>query len=542
MKIYKAADYGVRPYGFCQKELCELLNSLPKDEEEKTLLFEKGTYFINALKLEEKMLFITNTVGDKEFSKNEVPHLNRSPLFFSGLKNLTVDGMGARFVIHGKATHMVIDGCENITVKNLTVTSENPEMHELKVADKGKLFVDFEIDPESRYVKEKSGFYFTGHGYKRSFRDCLTTAWWIAHFPADRPDFCQRTLHPLRSCLRLTEKGKGKIRAYYPSTKKFIKGDRYYLYDVRRQYAGIFVQNSRNVTLEGIRQPFNYSLAFVAQNTENITLSELDFTPEENRVMCSVADFIQICMCRGRVRVLNSRFSGAGDDCMNVHGFHFKIIGKRDNTVTVRFMHPQSHGFNAFEKDDKIEFICPDTLLSRGGAKVISSRLINEYDLELELDSAENAREGEFIENTTACPDVDFIGNEVDRIITRGLLLTTRGKVLIENNHFTSTTMSGILLSDDADNWFESGPCHDLTVKGNTFDYCGENGILIKPENKTYGSAVHKNITVTGNTFRKCERPCFDIKDSGNVILENNFIGECPEKLVSINSEIIKDF
>lgn len=542
LKIYNASEYGVKPGSYCEKALEAFLSSIPKDEEEKTVVFQKGTYLIDATKLCQEKYFITNTVGDKEFSADETPHLTRSPLKFCGLKNVTVEGNGARFVIHGKATNAIIDRCENIKIHNLTVTAENPEMHELKVVKKGRLYVDFEIDKESLYIKEKGNFYFRGHDYKRSFKDSLMTAWWIAHFPANRPHFCQRVNHPLRFSLKIKEVEKRKIRAYYLSTDNFAVGDRYYLYDVRRQYAGIFVQNSKNVSLENISQPFNYSLSFVAQNTENINLRGLDFTPENDRVMCSVADFIQICMCRGKVSVKDSKFSGAGDDCMNVHGFHFKITDKYDDKILVRFMHPQSHGFNAFRKADKIEFISPGTLLPKGEATVIDSKLLNEYEIELKLDNTADALEGEFIENVTACPEVEFMGNDVDRIITRGLLLTTRGRTNIENNRFYSTTMSGILLSDDADNWFESGMCLDMTIKDNIFDYCGENGILIKPENQKYGGAVHKNITVTGNTFKKCERACFDIKDADNVTLKNNIIGACPEKLVSKNSEVEKDF
>ena len=542
LKIYNASEYGVKPGSYCEKALEAFLSFIPKDDEEKLIAFEKGTYLIDATKLQQKKYYITNTVGDKEFSAHETPHLTRAPLMFCGLKNVTVEGNGARFVVHGKATNAIIDSCENIKLQNLTVTAENPEMHELKVVKKGRFYADFEIDKESQYVKEKGGFYFKGHDYKRSFKDAVMTAWWIAHFPADKPHYCERVNHPLRFSLKIKEAGERIIRAYYPSTDKFKVGDRYYLYDVRRQYAGIFVQNSKNITLENIKQTFNYSLAFVAQNTENITLKGLDFTSENDRVMCSVADFIQICMCRGKLSVKDSKFSGAGDDCMNVHGFHFRITDKYDDKIVVRFMHPQSHGFNAFEKGDKIEFISPVTLLSKGEAGIIESKMLDEYDIELQLDNADSAVKGEFIENITACPEIDFSGNEIDRIITRGLLLTTRGKTNIENNRFYSTTMSGILLSDDADNWFESGTCLDLTIKDNVFDYCGENGILIKPENKIYGGAVHKNITVTGNTFKKCERACFDIKDADNVVLKNNVIGSCPEKLVSKNSDIQKDF
>lgn len=535
MKIYNAADYGIKPNEYCETALEKFLNSIPETEEEKTIVFQKGEYLIDAQKLQKRMLYITNTVGDSEFSHDETPHLNRAPLCFDNIKNVTVEGNGARFVIHGKSTNVVISDCENIKIQNLTLTAENPEMHEFKVIGKSAFFVDFKLDKQSQYAKENGKLYFVGHDYKRAFTHKAKTSWWNGYFPADRPEMCKREKHPFCNALKIKEIADHVFRVYYLSATKFNMGDRYYLFDVRRQYAGIFVENSKNVTLQNVKQHFNYSLAFVAQNTENITLDKLDFTPEKGRVMCSVADFIQICMCRGKVTVKDSKFSGAGDDCMNVHGFHFKIVDKANDKITVRFMHPQSHGFNPFNKSDEITFVNSKTMLEKGSARVIKSELVNEYEIELTLDNSADAVVGEFVENVTACPEVEFTNNEITRIITRGLLLTTRGKTLIENNHFKSTTCSGILLSDDANNWYESGACLDMTIRNNVFDWCGENGILVKPENTQYEGAVHKNITIDGNTFKKCEKACFDIKSADNIVIRNNVIENAPDILKTEN-------
>lgn len=545
MKVYKAYDYGVKPNEFCEKELESFIESIPKDDEEKIIEFQKGDYLIDAENLKKQMLYITNTVGDKEFSENETPHLNRAPLCFENLKNITVEGNGAKFIIHGKSTNMVIAECENITVKNLIVTADNPEMHEFKVVGKGSFFVDYEIDKQSEYTEENGEFFFVGHDYKRAFTHRAKTSWWNGFFPARYPEMCKREKHPFAKTFKIKEIGEHKIRAYGLPDFKLKKGDKYCVFDVRRQYAGIFVRDSKNVTLQNVKQHFNYSLAFVAQNTENITVDSMYFAPEENsgRVMCSVADFLQICMCRGKVQIKNSLFSGAGDDCLNVHGFHFKIIEHKDNTVKVRFMHPQSHGFNPFNKGDEITFVNPKTMLEKGRAKVENSTLLNEYEILLELDNGDDAKTGEFVENVTACPDVEFINNEITRIITRGLLLTTRGETLIQNNHFKSTTMSGILLSDDAKNWYESGACCNMTIKNNTFDWCGGNGILIKPENTVHQGAVHKNITIIGNTFKKCENTCFDIKSADNVVIKENTVKKAPKLIRTENTtNLVKDF
>ena len=82
--------------------------------------------------------------------------------------------------------------------------------------------------------------------------------------------------------------------------------------------------------------------------------------------------------------------------------------------------------------------------------------------------------------------------------------------------------MSGVLLSDDAKSWYESGMCTDVTIQNNTFDYCGGTPILIKPENKKYLGAVHKNIKIKNNTFKSYKSPCVSAKDTDNILIENN--------------------
>jgi hypothetical protein len=82
----------------------------------------------------------------------------------------------------------------------------------------------------------------------------------------------------------------------------------------------------------------------------------------------------------------------------------------------------------------------------------------------------------------------------------RGFLLTTRGKVNIENNTFHRCSMSAILIEDDAEGWFESGPVRDMLIRGNTFLGCG---IDINPQTRSAKpeEPVHENIRITDNWF-----------------------------------------
>ncbi len=524
MKTFYAKDYNILNEQDITKDLISVLDEIKNTDGEKELIFENGNYIIDADYCTKEMLYITNTVGDNEFSANETPHANTIALYLKGIENLTIKGNGAIFVIDGKITNMAIIDCKNITIDSVEFRHANPDMHELKVINKSLFFVDYEIDNNSNYVVDDDKIFFYGKGYKSAINKDALTSWWNGVIKEKTPNKIKRGRHPLANAIKIKEIRDRVVRAYYPCTSRFDLNDRYYVYDVRRQFVGFFADNSENIVLSNVNQRFNYGLAFVAQNCENITVDHCEFAPEKDSVrkVASVADFLHMCMCRGDIKVTNSYFCGAGDDCLNVHGIHFKIKNKDSNKITVRFMHKQAHGFCPIRVGDTIAFIDPQTLLEIGTAKVENAVLKNEYEIELQLDSTEKAIVGNVIEDTSACANVLFENNTLNRIITRGILLTTRGKVQVKNNHFMSNTMSGVLLSDDAKSWYESGMCTDVTIEGNTFDYCGETPILIKPENLKHAGAVHKNITIKNNTFNKYDGACIFAKSSENIKITGN--------------------
>lgn len=528
MKTINATQFGIKDGENITKALCSLLLEAQKDEIERTLVFEKGTYYINSGDCQKHMLFITNTVGDGEFKKGETPHENAVPFYLKNAKNLTIDANDSVFVIDGKVTNMAFEACENLTVKNLEIVHVNPDMHEFKVVKKGAFFVDFELDGQTKLAFENGTGYFCGTDFHRDIKSGSKTANWIGLVRKETENRIERVRHPLFGCLKIERLEERKIRCRFLKTGRFKLGDRFYVYDVRRQFAGIFINKCKNVSLENIKQRFNYSLALVLQDSENVLTNDCIFAPDEKSEMkmASCADFVQACMCRGKLTFKNNVFVGAGDDCINVHGVHFKIKKAEENQLTLAFMHPQTHGYNPFHPGDELAFIDPDTLLEKARTKLLSAELSGEHEIVARVQSAPEFCAGLCIENVSACPEVEFDSNLVDRIITRGFLLTTRGKTVISNNRFANTTMSAILLSDDAKNWFESGMCKDVLIEKNTFDYCGGVPILIKPENAKYGGAVHENIKIHSNVFKEYKGVCIDAKATDNIdVSKNDFCG-----------------
>lgn len=523
--LFQAEKYGIIPGEDVSVALQKLFSIIGGTQGENELVFAPGTYYLNAESCKEDMLYITNTVSDGEFSDEETPHRARVGLYLKDISNLKIHGNGAVFMLDGKMTNAALINCENVDINDIEIRAANPDSHEFSVVGKTRTSVDFKLDESSTYCREGSSFCFTGKDYKTDFFQNRNAVWgWFGKIFADNKNHICRVRNPFYAALSIKETGQNLFKVSYLSTSRFTTGETYCLFNTRRQYVGIFADKSKNIVLHNVSQRFNYSLAFVAQDCENITLDCVDFSPapDSAKRLVSLADFMQFCMCRGMVKVTGSNFCGAGDDCLNVHGIHFKIIKINGRQMLVRLMHPQSHGFNPLRIGDTVEFINPTTLLPSGSAVITASTLVNETDIELMLDSVEGGNIGMVIEDTTACPDLVFTGNKLTRIITRGLLVTTRGKVLIEGNDFDNTEMAAILFSDDAKSWYESGLCTDVTIKGNRFGDCGAYNIQILPENGKTGSVVHGDFVIENNTFEKSAAGGIDANNSRSVTFKEN--------------------
>ena len=529
-RIY-AGDHGVKPGTDAARALAALLRTLRETPGEKTLALEPGTYRINAADCESHRLVITNSVSPEEFAPDETPHVNAVPFYLGGVKDLTIEGNGAIFEITGRATNFAAEDCENLTVKQIEFRHTEPDMHEFRVLKTAGNTAEFAIDAGSRFEVTDGRMTFLVGDERVPADKQADRAFWIGLIRPETPEKIERAGHPLKGAKHIERIDESSVRVVYHGSAPFCPGECYYVFDVRRQFAGIFLHRCKNVTLTGVRQRFNYGLALVLQCCDTAAVRDCAFAPEAGspRKMASVADFIQACMCRGKLTFSGNRFDGAGDDCLNVHGVHLMIKKAEENRLTVRFMHPQTFGYNPIRPGDTLALIDPKTLLETARFTALASEMLNDCELLLTLSDAADAAVGMAVENVSACPDVLFADNVMTRIITRGLLLTTRGRVTVERNRFVSTSMSGVLCSDDASSWFESGMCADVTVRDNLFESVGAPPVLLLPENTVRAGPVHRNIRIGNNRFlRYPEGPCVFAKSTDNLTVSGNACAHAP--------------
>ena len=481
---------------------------------------QNADYNIHRESSSQILYHISNTASEKE-NPNQTKHIG---LWLKGLKNVTIDGKGAHLVTHGEMTGFVIDQCENITLRNFTVTAADPTVPELTVTEVGERHMTVRIHPRSRYQIKDGKFSFVGDNWSLSDG--------IAQSYDPEKDITWRSWSPLNGLRKAIELEPNLLRFVYDKAPQARPGLTFQMRDGIRDQACGLIQFSKNVTLDNLHLDFLGNFGIVGQMSENITYRNMAFEPEagSGRTCAGFADFVQMSGCKGKITIENSRFSGAHDDPINIHGTHLAVTEfLAPNQIVVKYMHHQTYGFQSFLPGNTIEFIDPHTLLSLSSAKVKKAEMKNEREITITLDKPVTSKaketEGLVIENVTYTPEVEIRGNYFSRIPTRGILVSTRRKVIIEDNTFFRMQMSGILIADDARSWFESGMVRDVTICNNDFIECGGPVIFIAPENDRNEGYVHRNITIANNRFRLTGTDAISAKSvDGLKITDNLFL------------------
>ncbi|MEG1510095.1 MAG: right-handed parallel beta-helix repeat-containing protein, partial [Clostridia bacterium] len=518
---------------FC-KEFNAFINKL-ECKENTTIVFENKDYHFFADNCIEEVIYMTNTCGENEM---KIP-TKKIGIMLKNLCNLTLDGNGAKLLYNGRMTEFVLQNCKNVIIKNFVIDFETPTVAEFEVVNKKLLYFDIKPNAEAGCSTKCGHLNFACKLPKSNFviqeNDLhgTTKRMILNSYVLTNPLFC---------AMAKTLKN-GLVRIYLPS-KGFKTGCIYQFCSVLRDGTGTFLDNCNNIELQNNTYHFMHGMGILAQLTKDITISNCNFVPNKKRTSVAFADLIHCSMCYGKISVTNCNFNGSRDDIINVHGNHFKVTAINNNVATVKFMHPQTYGFLGFFAGDTVDFINQDTLVPMHTNTVKSAKMLDKYQTEIVFENAIPALDASLVlENASKTASL-FVDNIVgENIPTRGILVTTRQPVIIQNSKFIKTFMSAILVSDDAKSWYESGFATDVTIQNNEFIDCKETIINILPEAHTLTDkpTVHKNIKVLNNKFVTNHSQIANVVRTDGFIFENNtIISSKPPKFNVVDSKNVQ--
>lgn len=453
--------------------------------------------------------------------KDENPSGKRfSAIYLKGMKDIVIDGNGAEILVHGKMTPILLDKCENITIKNLVIDYACPTMSEFKVLSGSGSDYVIKINDECLFEIEDNTLYWHGETNKKGvyyWRDTNSGAKrYIKLFdPEKRQSYDFNRANLAFESIEKIDNNTLKIVLKNKDITLPV-GCIFQSRSIVRDQVGALIQRSKNIRFENLRVKFMHGLGMVSQFSENIEYINCDLTPAEGRTVTSTADFFQFSGCKGNIVIDSCKAWGAHDDYVNVHGTHLRIIDADyvANKLLVRFMHPESWGFQAFDKGDVIDFIKWDTLQPYYTLKVTDYKKINDTDIEITLDGAlpNIELEKDVVENATYTPNLYVRNCSFGTTAGRGILCTTRGDVIIENNTFENLWGPALLVEDDCNFWFESGYTTNVVFRNNIVINCdyhktvqGAPVIRYSPKLvcENVDTFVHGKLTVENNVFKQ---------------------------------------
>ena len=431
-------------------------------------------------------------------------------IWIDGFKHLRLQGAGLHgdckttILYDGRMVQILNDHAEDISFNDLVFDLKRPTVSEFRALEVGPSHAVIEVAEGSDYAIENGRFVWQGDWNPGAFcQDSIPAEGrcWRARAPRGWNALGQTEA-------TATALDGRKVRLVFAAGGSGLSlGHQYHFRNTTRDSVGVHNSRSKDIVFRDCDFYALTGMGFVSQFTENIIYQRVNVAPPADSIRTCAAwgDVFQFSNCKGDILVDSCRLSGMQDDAINCHGTHLRIIEKRGgNQLLMRFMHPQTYGFAAFAPGDVVAVICHSNLREYAGnprRTVTAVQRQSDKDWLLTLDGPVPACElDDVLDNITWHPNLTARANQVGMDPVRGFLLTTRGKVVIENNTFHRCSMPAILVGDDAEGWFESGPVRDVLIRGNTFCGCG---IEISPQTRSMrpDEPVHENIRITDNSF-----------------------------------------
>lgn len=476
------------------------------------LVFPPGRYDFWPDHAEEKYLFISN--NDEG--------LKRIAFLLAGVNNLEIDGGGAMFVFHGRMMPFLIENAQDVTLKNFAFDYRRPFHSEGKVLAITTNSVDLEFSEEFPYAIRNGVLVFTD-GAKSSGPQTTVKSGEViydygsllAFDPVKRETaFMAKDRYGIGAGVVAQSIGPRKVRMTLDKVSANV-GDMLVFSPKSREFPGVVISDSTGVRMMEVTLHHSGGMGIIAQRSADIFLNQVRVTPPpgEKRIVSTTADATHFVNCRGKIEMVDCVFEQQKDDATNVHGLYariMRILGP--NRFEVRLIHPQQAGVDFVKPGTRLELTQGASMQTLGYAKVKAVQRLNKEStiVETEQPLLADVKPGDCVADADANTAAVLIKNCTLRgNRARGLLLGSRGRMVIENNTF-HIPGAAILFEGDARFWYEQAGVRDVVIRGNTFDNCNygvwgaacidvKSGIAdeFKPTTR-----YNRNINIEDNLFR----------------------------------------
>ncbi|WP_455591450.1 right-handed parallel beta-helix repeat-containing protein [Bacteroides sp.] len=537
-RVYDISQFGLKANSkknaspVMQKALAKIKSEY-KDGDHIVLRFPKGRYHFHEAGAAVREYYISNHDQDNP---------KKVGIALEDMKNLTLDGQGSEFIFYGRMIPVSLLRSADCVLKNFSVDFAAPHIAQVKVIENSSSEgITFEVAPWVNYrIAKDSVFESYGEGWK------MRHPWGIA-FEGKTKRLVYNTSDIACPTKGATEVAPRRVHAPNWKDARLVPGTVIAMRGYGRPTPGVFLSHNANTSLLNIRVHYAEGMGLLAQLCDNITLDGFSVClkgDEDPRYFTTQADATHFSGCKGKIVSRNGLYEGMMDDAINVHGTYLKVVKRVDDrTLIGRYMHGQAWGFDWGFQGDSVQFVRSETMELVGGKNRIAS--IRPHDKETvdgarefvisfneSIDPAISEQSGFGIENLTWTPEVLFADNTIRNNRARGTLFSTPRETIVENNLFDHTSGTAILLCGDCNGWYETGACHNVTIRNNRFVNALTNMfqftnavISIYPEIpnlKDQQKYFHSGIVIENNEFETFDAPILYAKSVDGLIFRNN--------------------
>jgi hypothetical protein len=511
-RVVDVQEYGARSDGSDATPGIRAALSALRQGEAAKLVFPPGRYDFWPDRAEERYIFASN--NDEGLKRIAFP------LF--GMNGLEIDGGGSTFVFHGPIVPFVIGESQNVTLRNLSFDFARPFHSEGRVLALSSGTVDVEVPENFPFAVRHGVLVFTAGGGAagpattvKSGEVLYPYGSLLAYDRVKRETaYMAKDLYGIGEGIVAEPIGPRQLRLKLNNVSA-QPGDVLVFSPKKRDYPGILISDSSQVLLSGVTIHHSGGMGVIAQRSQDLVLRQVNVTPpaDGKRIVSTTADATHFVNCRGRIVMEDCRFEQQKDDATNVHGLYARITRLlAPHRLEVRLMHPQQFGIDFIQVGTRLEVTESASLRQLGYALVTAvERLNSECTLvETEQPLPAGVVLGDCVSDADANTAEVLIRNCVLRgNRARGLLLGSRGKIVIQGNRFHVPGAS-ILFEGDARFWYEQAGVRDVVIRGNTFDNCNygvwgnsviQVGAGIAEEHRKT-SRYNRNIVIEDNLFR----------------------------------------
>ena len=464
-------------------------------------------------------------------------------IYLKDLSDVTLDFGGATLLLRDDTIQpFALDGCKNITIKNVIIEYERSLLNEMDIVE----VTDSEIvcrqtEKQKRHfpMRVENGCLIPLAGDKE-YPDGFKEPKFLNLYDTDTKQIKKMCL--VRIGTNLPYLSHESYPHHYYDLFAEQRGDDFVLRGdlpkgvmphvtaaishTSRDISSCFIIRSKDTRLENVRILNGAGMGILGMYSENITLDGVKYFSDERShgITTNAADAVHLVSCFGRIEIVNSVFEGIKDDALNIHGNYYTVKSIAGNVIHARLhtdvqANPAVNAhYQMFGKGDTLAIYRGSTNACKQTLTVDGVEVTGDFTADLFcVGDLSSLCEGDTIENISAQADLHVKHCRFDKAGTH-LRLQTRGKILIEDSECSLK----ILLSGDKDYWYEGSPVNDLTVKHCRF--IGKRGrILAMPSFDVCPEApyYHAGIKILGNTFDVTTAlelsNCKDILFEGNI-------------------------